>query len=67
MENKMKHDWKLFSIATSNLENTNLFENSIFKKVVCLRISIQTLYFLTVLPSCHGGFENRDKLCLVLS
>ena len=31
------------------------------KKVICHRIPIQTLQFLTALPTRQDGPENRDK------
>ena len=36
-------------------------KNSILEEVICYRIPIQTLSFLTALPTRQDGAENRDK------
>ena len=36
-------------------------QNSILEEVICYRIPIQTLKFLTALPTRQDGVENRDK------
>ena len=41
--------------------------NSILEKVICHRIPIQTLSFLTALPARQGGFENRYNVYVGIS
>ena len=68
-----KINWDLLAkLHPSNLVNTifylvfyrcdsEIVKNSTLEEVICYRIPIQTLQFLTALPTRQDGVENRDK------
>ena len=66
-----KHDWTLSGTAKSvqffflflvpKVSNSWIFQKRCFLKIIWHRISIQTLFFQTCLPTRQNGVENRDK------
>ena len=44
------------------VSNSRIFQKRSFMKIIWHRISMQTLYFKTRLPTRQDGFQNHDKV-----
>ena len=52
-----------FLFLVPKVSNSWIFQKRSFMKIIWHRISIQTLYFKTCLPSHQDGFQTRNKVC----
>ena len=69
MYGKLEKTPATYRKATSLFQHfdSEIVKNSILEEVFCYRIPRQTLSFLTSLPTCQDGLENRDKAYYILN